>query len=213
MNRQGCHIYYHKVNTTFVQGSICVPLQTKLISVQLPGLSSCHSKRFSLSTDEAVIDSPCPSLKKLPWFWIGPSSCLKRLPRLFNPNKTHQMGTVFSNLVCIWNWNLRVKGFVPATSSPSLLFTLTPRMRWQFIHLRNKPCASLDSSGFFPLVFIVSLLRIMNWSRVLSVWFIWLLMMWSTSGPLGLLCCCFNKHISRWWGHWHTFCAFMVQWS
>lgn len=106
MNRQGCHIYYHKVNTTFVQGSICVPLQTKLISVQLPGLSSCHSKRFSLSTDEAVIDSPCPSLKKLPWFWIGPSSCLKWLPRLFNPNKTHQMGTVFINLVCIWNWNL-----------------------------------------------------------------------------------------------------------
>lgn len=210
MNCQCCHIYYLKVGTVIVWGNICAPLQTKLILLQLPGLSSFHWKRFSLSTDEAVIESPWPSLQKLPRFWIWASSCLKLLPRLFDPNKTHQMGTLFSNLVCIWNWNLGVKGFVPATSSPSLLFTLTPRM----VYSSEKQALCFPSLfSISPLlVFIVSMLGITNW-RFLSVWFIWLLMMWSNSGPLGLLCCCFNKHISRWWGHWHTFYAFMVQWS
>lgn len=203
MNCQCCHIYYHEVGATFVWGNLCAPLQTKLVSVQLPGLSSLHWKRFSPSTDEAVIESPCHSLEKLPWFWIWGSSCLKLLPRLFNPNKTHHMGTVFSKLVCIWNWNLGVKGFVPATSTEMVVYSSE----------KQTLCFSSLFWIFPPLVFIVTLLGIMNWSRFLSAWFIWLLMMWSTSGPLGLLCCCFNKHISRWWGQWHTFYAFMVQWS
>ena len=150
MNCQCCHIYYLKVGTVIVWGNICAPLQTKLILVQLPGLSSFHWKRFSLSTVEAVIESPWPSLQKLPRFWIWASSCLKLLPRLFDPNKTHQMGTLFSNLVCIWNWNLGVKGL--SQQHPVLHCCSHSHQGW-FIHLRNKHCASLHSSQFPPSLF------------------------------------------------------------
>lgn len=207
---QCCPIYYHKVDTTFVWGNICAPLQTKLLLVQLPGLSSFHWKNFSLSTDEAVVESPWPSLRKLRWFWIWASNCCLDCLTQTRPIRW----ALYSATWCafeteIWEWKALSQwhpvlhccshshqGWDGSLSiwetSPVLLFTL------------------LIST---PLVFIVSLLGIMNWSRFLSVWFIWLLMMRSNSGPLGLLCCCFNKHISRWWGHWHTFYDFMVQWS
>lgn len=208
MNCQCCHVYYHRVDITFVWGNICAPLQTKLILGQLPGLSSFCWKRFSLSTNEALIESPWPSLQKLPWFWIWTSSCLDCL------TQTRPRWALCSASWCafkteIWEWRALSQQHPVPHCFPH------PHQGWDgglFIW-ETSPMLLFTLLDFFPFVFIVSLLGIMNWSRFLSVWFIWLLMMWSNSGPLGLRCCCFNKHISSWWGHWHTFYAFMVQWS